>query len=59
MCGNLGTMDPLEDTLPRTYTCPLCRWEHTTHYGIRLIQAVTQHDRVEHDIPPANLEPPC
>jgi hypothetical protein len=53
-------MDPLEDTLPREYTCPLCPWEFRTYFGVQMIRAVAEHDRVEHDIPDGSAaEPPC
>lgn len=60
MSSTVNGMDPLEDTLPRTYTCPLCPWEFTTYFGVKMIRAVAEHDRVEHDIPDrSDTEPPC
>lgn len=55
-----GRMDPIEDTLPRTYTCPLCPWEFSTYFGVLMVRAVAEHDRIEHDIPEGSAcEPPC
>lgn len=53
-------MDPIEDTLPRVYACPLCDWEYQTYFGVQMVRAVAEHDRVEHDIPDGSAtEPPC